>query len=376
MEAWPSASVVVVGYRSRRHLDRCLASVLTQAYPGRLEVMLVDNASGDGSADHVRATFPEVVVLETGANIGFAAANNRGAAAVRGEVLAFLNPDTEVAPGWLTALVRPLLDDPTVGLTTSKILLAADRERINACGNEISLSGITACRGADRPAVEFLVDADVAAISGCAFAVRADLFHRLGGFDPSFFMYLEDTDLSWRARAAGFRCRYVAASIVYHDYRLNLSAAKVGWIERNRYRLLGKHLSRRSLAALVPTLALAEVLTWGYAALSGPPTLLAKAKATATGVGDLAAALRMPASPGEGRLLRQHRPAPSAAGGVGGRWGQLAATVTALPFRAAAAVAFALLPAEMGTPRPTAAAAAADGRETKPVSAEAGWHPG
>jgi len=345
---WPAATVIVVGYRSRGDLDRCLSAVRRQhaRYPAPVEAIFVDNASGDGSADHVREAFPEVVTIESGGNLGFAGANNLGAERARGEVLAFLNPDTEAADDWLVELVRPLLAEPDVGLTTSKILLMDDRGTVNACGNEVSLGGITWCRGLGRAAAEFRTDADVAAVSGCAFAVRAELFRRLGGFDASFFMYLEDTDLSWRARAAGYRCRFAAASVVWHDYRLNLSPAKIGWIERNRYRMLGKQLSRRALLALAPSLLLTEALTWGYAILGGPRALTAKARATAAAPGALRPALRGGDPAAAARLLREHRAAPSMSGTVGGPAARAAERVFGPLFRGAAAVAFALLPVD------------------------------
>jgi len=250
-----------------------------------------------------------------------------------------------VAPSWLAELVQPLTNDPTIGLTTSKIVLLDDRSTINACGNEISLCGITWCRGAGQPASMFGEDADVAAVSGCAFAIRADLFRRLGGFDERFFMYLEDTDLSWRARAAGYRCRFVAESIVSHDYRLTFSPAKIAQLELNRYRMLGKHLSLRSMVALTPVLALAEVLTWGYAAVRGPACLIAKARATASAVILLWPAVRSPRSAGEWRLLRTHRSAPPVVDGVGSSSARaIQATVEWLS-RGAAAVGLALMSA-------------------------------
>jgi GT2 family glycosyltransferase len=147
MAQWPSVTVIIVGFRSLRYLDRCLTSVLGQAFPGEVEVVFVDNASHDGSAEYVRQTFRPVTVVESGVNLGYAGGNNLGAGQARGEILVFLNPDTEAATGWLMPLVQPLLDDADVGLTTSKILLMDERETVNACGNDISLPGINWCRG-------------------------------------------------------------------------------------------------------------------------------------------------------------------------------------------------------------------------------------
>jgi GT2 family glycosyltransferase len=350
MAQWPSVTVIIVGFRSLRYLDRCLTSVMGQAFPGEVEVVFVDNASHDGSAEYVRQTFPPVTVIESGVNLGYAGGNNLGAEQARGEILVFLNPDTEAAASWLTSLVQPLLDDGDVGLTTSKILLMDERETVNACGNDISLSGITWCRGFGLPADEFTVDADVPAVSGCSFAIRAELFRWLGGFDPSFFTYLEDTDLSWRARVAGYRCRFVAASVVYHDFRLAFSPAKIRWVERNRYRMLSRHLSLRTMLALAPTLALAEVLTWGYAASRGPSSVLAKARATAWALTHLRPRTRPDCPRAEARILRQHSPRPPVVGDAGGPLGRAVQSALGPLFGGAARVALALLPGSPGDP--------------------------
>jgi GT2 family glycosyltransferase len=339
-----SVSVIVVGFNSLPHLERCFTSLLSQTYPGQTEILFVDNCSDDGSVDFVRALFPEVRVLTTSANLGYAGGNNTGARHAGGEVLGFLNPDTEVAADWLSELVRPLVLDASIGLTTSKVLMMDAPETINTCGNSVSLAGITWCRGAGQRARDFVEDADVPAISGCSFAIRASLFDQLGGFDERFFMYLEDTDLSWRARVAGYRCRFVASSIVLHDYRLSLSPWKIGLIERNRYRMLGKHLSVRGVLALGPALAMAEVLTWGYAALNGPSYLVAKAKATAWAFTQIGPVIRTRWRPVEGQLLREHAPVPPVIEGLGGPFARLAQSLGGTLSAVASRLSLRLLP--------------------------------
>jgi hypothetical protein len=109
--------------------------------------------------------------------------------------------------------------------------------------------------------------AEVGSVSGAAFVIRRTLFETLGGFDPSFFMYMEDTDLSLRARLAGWRILYVPDSIVYHDYRLTFGPRKTYYQERNRYWLLLKVFRQRTLIALLPALLLAELVAWGFVLL-------------------------------------------------------------------------------------------------------------
>ena len=152
---FPAVSIIIVGFNSRAHLNRSFTSLQALNYRGPIQTIFVDNCSNDGSTSFVREHFPGVHVIASGQNLGYAGGNNRGVKDATGQILVFLNPDTEVTSGWLDALVRPLVSDPQTGLTTSKILMMSDRDRINTCGNAVSLSGITWCRGAGECADQF-----------------------------------------------------------------------------------------------------------------------------------------------------------------------------------------------------------------------------
>jgi GT2 family glycosyltransferase len=264
-ETAPRASVIVVNYNGRMRLGRCLYSLLEDRQ--EYEVILVDNASTDGSVDYVEQFFPKVQVIRNETNRGFGQGNNAGVRRARGKYLAFLSPDTAVEPGWLEALIAALETDPQAGLATSQILLLADPGRINTCGNDVHYTGLTLCRGMGMDRSAFADLTEVTAVSGSAFATRREIFEALGGFDETFFLYMEDTDLSWRARLGGYRCLYVPQSIVFHDYSLRFGPRKTFYQERNRYLLLLKSLRWRTLLVLLPALLLAEAVTWGFALL-------------------------------------------------------------------------------------------------------------
>jgi GT2 family glycosyltransferase len=273
--AMPDASVIIVNHNGRRYLGQCLSSILRED-AAEYEIILVDNASTDGSADYVERSFPTAQVIRSEANLGFGEASNVAARQAKGRYLAFLNQDTSVEPGWLEALIAALEADPRAGLATSKILLMHAPDRINTCGNEVHFTGLTLCRGMGMSRGTHSEVEEVSAVSGAAFVIRRELFRALGGFDEIFFMYMEDTDLSWRARLAGHRCMYVPSSIVYHDYTLRFAANKTFYQERNRYLMLLKALRWRSWAVLVPALLLAEVVTWGFVLLRQPRQLVNK----------------------------------------------------------------------------------------------------
>lgn len=274
------ASVIIVNYNGRNYLEMYLSSLLSTLTQDD-EILLIDNASTDGSAEYVEQAFPQVQVIRNQANRGFGQANNQGARQTAGKHLVFLNPDTRVDPSWLEALVEALEGDPQAGLATSRILLMACPERINTCGNEIHYTGLTLCRGMGMDRDVFDEAGEVDAVSGAAFAVRREVFEELGGFDERFFLYLEDTDLSWRARLAGYKCLYVPQSIVYHDYTLRFGPAKTFYQERNRYLILLKTLQWRTLLVLWPALLVAEVVTWGFVLLRERRRLANKLRAYA-----------------------------------------------------------------------------------------------
>src|SRR5262249_25950842 len=145
------------------------------------EVIVVDNASTDGTTDALAAGFLDITLICSTTNLGFAAGCNLGAKHSRAVPLVFLNHHTMVDPSWLPALLRPLASDANVGLVTSKILMLHDRERINTCGNSVHITGLTLCRGLGDPSSSFSEEEDVDAVSGAAFAIRRSLFDALEG---------------------------------------------------------------------------------------------------------------------------------------------------------------------------------------------------
>ncbi len=276
----PKASVIIVNTNELHDLTRCLPSVLDQDY-GDYEVLVVDNASTDGSVGFIQREYPGVRLIRNADNLGYVGANNVGFEQGTGEYLVVLNPDTQVERDWLRELVLALEGHPAAGLATSRILMMGDPQRVNACGNEITFAGITVCRGLGQPADAFEHLEVVSAISGAAFAIKRSVLEEIGPFDEAFFMYYEDTDLSLRAALAGYECLYVPTSVVYHDYAFRFSAWKGFLQERNRLFSWLKNFRWGTLIALVPTLALAEILAWGYVLLQGRDHVRSKAQSYA-----------------------------------------------------------------------------------------------
>jgi GT2 family glycosyltransferase len=262
-----TASVIVVAYNSSADLPACIESILPQLRRGD-QLVVVDNGSSDGSADLVRLRYPQAHLV-CSLNGGYGAGCNVGAASARGEQLVFLNPDTVLHRGALAALVQPIEQGADI-LTTACVVMIGRPDLINTCGNTMHYTGLTYCRGGGRPRAEYASAAVVDAISGAAFAISRAAFEQLGGFDDMFFMYVEDTDLSWRARLSGRVCLYIPEAVVEHDYHQAYTPSKAYYLERNRHLMLIKNLSTAGYLRLLPGLLVSELVTWGFLILKGP----------------------------------------------------------------------------------------------------------
>lgn len=212
----PTVSVVVLNYNGRRWLHGCLGALRSQRGAPPFEIVLVDNASTDGSVEEVRRTAPEVRIVETGANLGFAEGNNVGARHAAGEWLAFLNNDTEADRDWLARLWTAAQTQPEYALFTSRLVFLDDPSIVDSAGDGYLRAGGAFKHGHGGAASDAAASREVFGACGGAFMIRRGTFLSLGGFDPRFFMVHEDVDLSYRARLRGLRCWYAADAVVRH----------------------------------------------------------------------------------------------------------------------------------------------------------------
>lgn len=283
--------VAVVAWNSWPALRESLPALLNQRY-APYRVVVVDNDSQDRTTKELTQNFPEIRLIRSDANRGYGAASNMGFATSRSRYVAVLNPDACPEPGWLDALVAALEAHPEAALATSKVLLQSNPAKVNACGNTVHISGITTCRGLMADEQLYRRVEETPAISGAAFLARREILDHIGGFDERFFMYLEDTELSLRARLAGHIVVLAPASRVAHDWQLTVPAWKFYYLERNRYLLLLNIFRWRTLAVLLPALLLAEAGVWAYALRSGPAYVWAKLRGYASVLSGLSLHLR------------------------------------------------------------------------------------
>jgi GT2 family glycosyltransferase len=212
----PLISVIVVNYNGLRFLKPCLSSLVCQSFK-ESEIILVDNGSSDGSPDYVRKHFPSVTLLETGENRGFGGGVNAGIAIAKGEFILTLNNDITADGRLLEEIHKPMLCDPDIGMCGAKMLLPDGR--IYSAGILIFRSGAAMDRGIYEPDTG-KYDRDEEVFGSCAGATlyRRAMLDKIGLFDEDFFLYMEDVDLAFRGQLAGWRCRYVPAARVVHEY--------------------------------------------------------------------------------------------------------------------------------------------------------------
>jgi len=232
-------SIIIVNWNSREYLRRCLASIFSDPNRPELEVLVVDNASYDGSSAMIHKEFPQVTYIQSNENLGFSRGNNLGYQHSRGRALLFLNPDTEIQSGALTQIVRQLWTLPSVGAAGCRVI-----------NSDLTLQ--TTCLQAFPTVWNRLLDIDylkqrfptwrmwgmwplfsaqetsdeVEMITGACLLVKRDVFGEVRGFNATLFMYGDDLDLCYRLKQAGHNRRYVAtAEVVHHGGK---SSARTG----------------------------------------------------------------------------------------------------------------------------------------------------
>jgi GT2 family glycosyltransferase len=247
-------SVIVVNWNGLEYVPECLESVLRQRY-GNTELIVVDNASTDGSLEWLR-TRASIGLIELQRNTGFAGGVNAGVRSSRGELIALLNSDAVAEPDWLQNLVAET-SDPAIGMVASKILFYDRRDVIDKAGHLLYPDGLNRGRGAgETDRGQFDVAGESLFPDGCAALYRRSMLDDVGLFDEQFFAYGDDADLGMRARWRGWLGRYAPGARVYHRHSSSLgkySPRKAYLVERNRVWLAFK-LFPLPLLALTPFL--------------------------------------------------------------------------------------------------------------------------
>lgn len=265
-------SAIVVNRDGRELLLECLASIRNALAAVRepSEIVVVDNGSADGSVEAVGVHFPEARVVALAENLGFAGGVNAGVAASTGAWLLLLNNDATIEPGGVAALLAAAAGRPRVGSLAAQMRFARGGA-LNSAGLGVDRLGVAFDRHIGEPpqsAGDAVVEVFGASAGGAL--LRRAMLDDVGGFDASFFMYLDDADLAWRARMAGWTALYVPGAVVHHHHSassVHNSPFKHLHVGRNRVRLLAKHAHPAQLWRYGPAIVahdLAYVVVAGF----------------------------------------------------------------------------------------------------------------
>lgn len=254
----PLVSVVTANLDGAEHLGPFLDSLRQQTFPAdRLEVVVVDNGSADGSLALVQARWPRARIIRNGSNLGFARANNQGAEIARGRYLALLNNDTRLKPDWVETMLAAIEAASADTVCIASRMLSWDGSAVDFIGGTMRFNGIGEHLHMGAPADSEAgrrFPAEVLFASGAAMLVDRAVFLDAGGFDEDYFAYYEDVDLGWRLWLLGYRIAFCPEAVVYHRRNVNRpgGARTTFLLERNALFTVIKNYDDVSLARLLP----------------------------------------------------------------------------------------------------------------------------
>ncbi len=232
------ATVVIPNLNGMRYLKRCLDSLMSQSRQD-FSVILIDNGSADGSADYVESHYPEVTVIRYETNTGFCHAVNEGIRMADTPYVILLNNDTVCEASFVEKLAAAMEKEKNCFACASRMVRMDDPEKMDDGGDYYCALGWAYARGKGRPAARYGKKREI--FSACAGAAiyRRAVFDEIGLFDEKHFAYLEDVDIAWRARIAGYRNFYIPEAVVRH-----VGSAASGSVY-NEFKI--RHSSRNSI---------------------------------------------------------------------------------------------------------------------------------
>ncbi|MBU0744181.1 MAG: glycosyltransferase family 2 protein [Gammaproteobacteria bacterium] len=247
-------SVIITNYNGKILLDECLSSLEKQTY-GNYEVIIVDNASTDGSVDFVKEKFPWVKIVESHINYGFAEGNNIGVEYANGDYIIFLNNDTEVEPHWLENMVNAAKSDPSIGIVGCKVLNAYQKDIIDVISFKQDIYGFP--KGIGRGERDFGQYNKIMEcfVIGASLLIKREVIEKGGCFDPKYFIIGEDLDLCWRTRLMGYKILVTPFTYIYHK-----SSSTISRLEQYRVRYYSKKNALRTLLKNYSGLTLLNIL--------------------------------------------------------------------------------------------------------------------
>lgn len=282
MNQLPKVAVVILNYNGIAHLRQFFPSVMASTYRN-LEIVLADNGSADESVSWISATYPQVTILTSSVNHGYAGGYNFFLQQVEADYFVLLNSDVEVTKSWIEPVIELMEGDRQIAACQPKILSFQNKDEFEyagAAGGWIDSLGYPFCRGrvfdkTEKDQGQYNDTLPVFWASGAAFFVRADLFHKADGFNASFFAHQEEIDLCWRLQTMGYKIYVSPLSVVYHlggGTLAPVSAQKVYLNHRNNLMMVAQHWPLRQRLWKLPVRFFLDAVHAWKLLLSGKPS--------------------------------------------------------------------------------------------------------
>ncbi len=233
-------SIIIINWNGKDLLRICLTSLFRQDYKN-IEVILVDNASTDGSVEWVEQKYPQVKIIINKENLGFAQANNIGYKKAKGEYVLFLNNDTKVTTNFIVELWKVLRKNKQIGGVQSKILFMDDPKRLDGAGSFLTNTGFLFHYGIYQiNSPKYDQEMEIFSPKGACMCFKKEVLERIKVdgdiFDKRFFAYFEETDLAHRVWVSGYKIIFVPSSIIYHKYGATSQRLPKPFVEYNSYK--------------------------------------------------------------------------------------------------------------------------------------------
>lgn len=287
MQLDPTVTIQIVTYNSANDIEECLNAVRQQSYPIK-EIIVIDNASTDGTADRLgayieKSNVSNVRFVPNSTNTGFAPAHNQGIRLTQSDYVLVLNPDVQLGTEYVERLVEVMEQHPEVGSVTGLLILKSSPDIVDSTG--LSMNGIWRAvdRGAGESAGRWSESGEVFGVSGAAAMYRRTMIEELSiageFFDEDFFAYKEDVDVAWRAGLLGWKAYYSAEALATHErgWKKGSRNSQPLFIRRysyiNRYKMIFKNLSGFRWIKSLPKLLAYELASNGYMLLREPKVL-------------------------------------------------------------------------------------------------------
>ena len=267
-DEYPLVSVVVANLNGKKWLKKAVPSILASDYP-KVELIVVDNGSTDGSVEFLREKYPSTRVIALEKNIGWSPANNEGIKMASGLVIVCLSNDMIVDSRWLKEIVKLMISNSKIGIVQCNSLSMWDKSTPDSSMNYLDMFGYSyAYAPQNRPQEVFFAE-------GMAFAFKKEVIQKIGALDDYYFMEYDDMDFSWRARLAGYKVYFLPSAIVYHARGGTVGrtyfqrAQNVMLYTRNHLVTLMKNYERKNLFKTLPAVVAIELGKILYLVLKG-----------------------------------------------------------------------------------------------------------